>query len=322
VTSGTAALHVANLVLGLRAGQAVFVPSFAWPSAANMATLAGARVVFVDVLPGTYNLDPADLRRRIQECRQKNWGDPRLIVVVHEFGLAAQMDEVTALAREFSLEVVEDAACALGAAFRGVPVGKGGRMTVLSFHPRKAVTTGEGGAILTDDAELAEQCRRWRNHGQVLQEGKRDFALPGLNYRLTDLQAAIGRVQLRKLPAILERRRALAARYRTGLDGIPGFTLPRPEAGHTWQTYMGVVEEKRPRVRVLEALLARGIGAGPGSVAAHCLKLYQSRLGYRDADLPVSRLLHEQGLALPLHARMTDEDADQVIRATRDVLAS
>jgi perosamine synthetase len=321
VSSGTAALHVAALVLGIGPGQALFVPSFAWPSAPNTAARTGARVVFVDVLPGTYNLDPADLRRRLQECHRQKWGAPRLIVPVHQFGLAAEMDEVMAIASEFSTEVLEDAACALGATYRGSPVGRKGRLGVLSFHPRKAVTTGEGGAILTDDTDLAERCRQWRNHGQVLRDGKRDFVVSGLNYRLTDLQAAIGRVQLRKLPAILQRRRDLAARYRAGLDGIPGFALPQHAAEHTWQTYMAVVPQGRSRDRIQQELASRGIGAAPGSVAGHCLQVYKDTLGYREDNLPVSRLLQERGLALPLHARMTDEEADTVVRETRQVLS-
>ncbi len=170
VSSGTAALHVAYLALGIGPGDAVFIPSFAWPSAANMAKLVGATPVFVDVLPDTYNLDPEDLARRIEDCRQRGWGKPRAVVPVHEFGLAADMDAVLSVAARYSLEVIEDAACALGATYHGKPVGTLGKLGIFSFHPRKSITTGEGGAIVTNDDELAERCRQWRNHGQQLDE--------------------------------------------------------------------------------------------------------------------------------------------------------
>jgi dTDP-4-amino-4,6-dideoxygalactose transaminase len=155
VSSGTAALHVCYLTLGIGPGDLVFIPSFAWPSAANMAMAVGARPVFVDVLPDTYNIDPADLRKRIQECIEYKWGTPRAIVPVHEFGLAADIDAVLQIAEEYGMELIEDAACALGASYKGKPVGTFGKMGIFSFHPRKAITTGEGGAIVTNDDSLA-----------------------------------------------------------------------------------------------------------------------------------------------------------------------
>ncbi len=309
VSSGTAALHIAYLTLGISSGDAVFIPSFAWPSAANMAKLVGARPVFVDVLPDTYNLDINDLVRCIGQCLRHGWGKPRAVLPVHEFGLAAEMDEVLSIARKYSLEVIEDAACALGATYRGEPVGTFGKLGIFSFHPRKSITTGEGGAIVTNDDAVAERCRLWRNHGQQVEAGRREFVLPGLNYRMTEIQAAVGRVQLSKLPSILERRCALVRKYRTLLKSHPAFELPGEQREHTWQTFMPVLRESTDRSSLIRELAARGIEAGPGSVAGHLGKHFQPQ-----PALLVSERLHHRGLALPLHPQMDDTAVQQVAR--------
>jgi perosamine synthetase len=307
VSSGTSALHVSYLALELTQDDAIFIPSFAWPSAANMAVVVGARPVLVDVLPNTYNMDPEDLRRQIKLCIELNWGTPRAVVPVHEFGLAAELNSILDIAGIFNLQVIEDAACALGARYHDKPVGTFGRMGIFSFHPRKATTTGEGGAIVTNDDALAEACRMWRNHGQVIQDGQRVFREAGFNYRMTELQAAIGRVQLEKFPAILDRRRQIARQYVDQLKSCPGIRLPANHPDHTWQTFMVVLDEILPPTLVVESLARAGIGAGPGSVAAHLQHVFARRFGYQEAQLPISDQLASRGLALPLYYGMTDE---------------
>jgi perosamine synthetase len=316
VSSGTAALHLCYLALGLGPGDAVFIPSFAWPSAANMAVVVGARPVLVDVLPDTYNIDPADLRRQIRQCVAKNWGRPRVVVPVHEFGLAADLNAILDMASEFDLQVIEDAACALGAAYNHRPVGTFGCMGIFSFHPRKAVTTGEGGAIVTNVDALSEACQMWRNHGQVVHDGRRDFPQAGFNYRMTEFQAAVGQVQLAKFPAILARRRQIVEQYLAQLKGCPGISLPAASSEHTWQTFMIVLDENSEQRAVVEALAGEGIGAGPGSVAAHAQQVYGRMFGYQPADLPVSQRLASRGVALPLYSGLTDEQ----VRFCTDVL--
>lgn len=320
VSSGTAALHLCYLALGLGPGDALFIPSFAWPSAANMAIVVGARPVLVDVLPDTYNMDPADLHRRIEQCIARNWGTPRFVVPVHEFGLAADLDAVLGVAGEFGLQVIEDAACALGAAYNRKPVGTFGRMGIFSFHPRKAVTTGEGGAIVTNDDALAEACRMWRNHGQIMRGARRDFEEAGFNYRMTELQAAVGRVQLEKFPAILARRRQIVGQYLAQLKDCPGIRLPAASPEHTWQTFMVVLDENVEQRAVVETLASEGIGAGPGSVAAHSQEVYGRTLGYQPAHLPVSDGLASRGLALPLYFDLTDEQVRVSAGALRTVV--
>ncbi len=307
VSSGTAALHVCFLALGLGPGHAVYVPSFAWPSGANMARLVGAEPIFVDVLPDSYNIDPADLQLRIQQSLETGVVQPKLVVPVHEFGLAADLDAIGSLAAKYSLQMVEDAACALGATYHSKPVGGFGRLGILSFHPRKSITTGEGGAILTNDAELAERCRSWRNHGQRFAQGQRQFLFAGPNYRMTEIQAAIGRVQLAKFPQILAKRRALVAEYGEALRSCPGLQLPASHPEHTWQTYMPCLDARLDRSRIIQSLAADGIGAGPGSVAGHLALHFQPQ-----PDLPVSTKLDQSGLALPLYAGMTSDDLGRV----------
>ncbi len=319
VSSGTAALHVSYLALEIGPGDAVFIPSFAWPSAANMAMVAGARPVFVDVRADTYNIDPTDLRRQIGRCAEQGWGRPRAVVPVHEFGLAAEMDAVLQIAAEFNLEVIEDAACALGATYRGKPVGNFGRMGTLSFHPRKAITTGEGGAIVTNDDRLAEACRVWRNHGQQVIAGTRSFPVAGLNYRLTEIQAAIGRVQLQKFPSILQKRRELAAAYIEELrkDGA-AVSPPAAPPEHTWQTFMVLANDSRNPASLVERLTHSGFGAGPGAVAGHCAEVYRHRFGYKPSDLPVSARLESRGIALPLQTIMETSDARRCAALLRE----
>ena len=315
VSSGTAALHVSYLALGIGPGDAVFIPSFAWPSAANMAKLVGARPIFVDVQPRTYNIHPDDLVRRIEICLKEGTGTPRAVVPVHEFGLSADMNPVLAIAATHSLAVLEDAACALGATYHGRPVGTFGRLGTFSFHPRKSITTGEGGAIVTNDAELAERCRSWRNHGQRVTGGQRDFALPGLNYRMTEIQAALGRVQMMKFDGILQKRRSLAAGYLESLRQTKSIQLPADNPEHTWQTLMVLLGEAADRAKIVQALAREGIETGPGSVAAHVGAHFQPQTG-----LPVSERLHHQGLALPLHAGMEIEQVERVAQSVGRLL--
>lgn len=311
VSSGTAALHVGYLALGVVRGDAVFVPSFAWPSAANMAVAVGARPVFVDVLPDTYNMDPVDLHRRIEQCIDKRWGTPRVVVPVHEFGLAADMDSIMKIADEFNLCVIEDAACALGATCGGKAVGSFGKLAIFSFHPRKAITTGEGGAIVTNDDALAESCRMWRNHGLVDSRSTREFRVAGFNYRMTDIQAAIGVVQMEKLPEIVKKRREMAELYLHHLAGCVNIYLPKSDSEHTWQTFMVVLRDSVDRDAVAASMAQEHIVVAQGSVAAHCSRLYGSEYGYQPSDLPTSTRLDRKGLALPLHTFMDSSHVER-----------
>jgi perosamine synthetase len=303
VSSGTAALHVCLLALEIHQGDVVFVPSFAWPSAANVARLCGATPVLVDVLPGSYNIDPESLGRRAEQALSSGWGVPRLVMPVHQFGLPCDIEAVLEIAQRFRMDVLEDAACALGARHNGMSAGRFGRIGVFSFHPRKSITTGEGGMIVTDDEQLAQSCRCYRNHGQA---AGFEFVTIGLNYRMTEFQAALGTVQMNRLPELLRRRKELVAEYVRALASCPLLRLPDTHAEHTWQTFM-VVLNSADRDTVAATLRREyGVEAGIGSVDAHSLEMYKSQPQWQ--ALPVSASLNRSGLALPLHTGLSSED--------------
>ena len=322
VSSGTAGLHLALHVLGLGAGDEVLCPSLSFVASANAILHAGATPVFVEVEPRSFNLDPDDLER----ARTPR---TRAILVVHQLGLPADLDPILAFAERTGLAVVEDAACALGARYRGRAIGGpgGGRLAVFSFHPRKLITTGEGGAISTEDPALAERLRLLRAQGITIPETARHPAtgepleeeIPevGYNYRMTDLQAAIGLPQLARLGELLARRRALARRYDAALAGAPGIVTPLEPAGceHAFQSYMVRLEGPWSRREVMVRLLERGIATRRAVTAIHELAAYRGR---STRALPVTEAVARCGLILPLFPDLTDAEQDEVVAALLD----
>jgi perosamine synthetase len=325
VSSGTAGLHLAVLAAGIAAGDEVVTTPLTFVATANAALHAGARPVFADIDPDTLNLDPAALERRVT-------ARTRAIVPVHFAGQPCDLEAIHALAGARGLLVVEDAAHALGAEYRGRPVGALSALTVFSLHPVKHVTSGEGGMVTTDDAALAARMRRLRNHGLALEASERqargvvhaEMVELGFNYRLTDLQSALGRSQLARLDRFLARREAIAARYRAALAGVPGLRVPRVLEGgrHAWHIFPVLVDG--PRVRadrdtVVAALRAENIGAAVHYGAVYRHPHYAS-LGYRAGLCPVAEDVCARILTLPLAAGMTDGDVDDVVTATWKVL--
>ena len=292
VSSGTAALHVAVLALGLAPGDEVLVPAYTFPATANVVALSGLRPVLVDVDPVTMNLDPAKLTLGPRT---------RAVLAVHLFGRPCRMHELP------DLRVIEDAAGALGARRQGRACGSLGLAACLSFHPRKIVTTGEGGAVTTDDEHIAAEVARLRNHGwRSLADA--DMPEPGLNYRLSDILAAVGLPQLRRLDELLAARTRIADAYAERLAGLP-VTLPTADEGdvHGWQAYVIQVER---RDEVLAALRAQGIEAQIGTFALPLLHLYRDQ-GF----FPGAEHAFEHALALPLHTRLTESELDRVTEA-------
>ena len=301
VTNGTAALEVALECLDLR-GAEVLVPGLSWPSPAHAARRIGAEVALVDVDAATWNARPAGyLAARSERSRGA--------IVIDQFGAPAEVAEV---AGALGLSVVEDAACAIGSHRGGAPCGSLGTISTLSFHPRKVVTTGEGGALLTDEPALAERARWLRNHGQ---RAAGVFALPAGNLRLTEMQAAMGLVQLEKLDGILAARRALGAAYdealaARGLDVTPQAQLPGAQTNR--QTYGVRLGAAVDRDAVIAAMGEAGIECGRLSYALGTLP---SLAGARRGPQPVSEELVRSGLALPLHTRMREVDVARVVAA-------
>jgi perosamine synthetase len=323
VSSGTTALHLALHALGIGAGDEVLVPSLSFVASANAILHAGATPVFVEVERRSFNLDPADLERALGPRS-------RAILVVHQLGLPAELDPILELAARSGLAVIEDAACALGARYRGRPIGGpgGGALCVFSFHPRKVITTGEGGALATEDGAFAERLRLLRAQGISIPARARHASgepleeeVPevGYNYRMTDLQAAIGLPQLRRLPALLARRRALAARYDAALARLPGIVTPLEPDGceHAYQSYMVLLEGPWPRREVMVRMLDQGIATRRAVTAIHELAAYQGRA---TRPLPVTEEIARRGLILPLFPDLAEAEQDEVVAALASAL--
>lgn len=299
VSSGTAALHLALVALGIGADDAVLVPDFTFPATVNVVELVGARPILVDVDLHSYNITLENIQAAIDKWQ----GTEKLkaIIPVHEFGCPADMDKIMAIAREHNLVVIEDAACGLGATYQGQKVGTFGHAGCFSFHPRKAITTGEGGAIATDDAELAAKLRIWRNHGILKADQGVKFILPGFNYRLTNFQAAMGRTQLAKFDRWLQVRSTLQQLYRKELTDTK-MLIPYELIGHAWQTFMVVLPKDVERKEIIARLKEIGIETNLGAQAIHCQPYYQQKYPKMCSSHQENNAtwLYTHGLALPL----------------------
>jgi dTDP-4-amino-4,6-dideoxygalactose transaminase len=295
VSSGTAALHLAVLALGIGEGDEVLVPAYTFPATANVVALAGGHPVLVDVDPVTMNIDPEDAARRVT-ARTK------AVLAVHLFGRPARLEELP------DVPVLEDAAGALGATHRDRPCGSLGLLACFSFHPRKIVTTGEGGAVTTNDELLDERVRSLRHHGWSPSSGYDDMPAPAFNYRLSDVLAALGIPQLRRLDELLAARERIAAGYAERLAHLD-VVLPTADPGdrHGWQAYVLQVDR---RDEVMAALRAQGIGCQIGTYALQRLGAYADQGPFPGADAAF-----ERALALPLHGRLTDGELDRVADA-------
>lgn len=317
VSSGTAALHVALLALDIGPGDAVVVPDFTFPATANVVAMVGAKPVIVDVDPGTYTLSVKKF-----EAVVKAWRGPqrlKAVMPVHEFGCPAEMEAIQRIAKAHGLFVVEDAACALGATYRGRMVGTLGDIGCFSFHPRKTLTTGEGGALATNDAEMARRFRRLRNHGMERTPEGMQFFEPATNYRLTNFQAALGRRQLPHLDGWIRARRELARLYHARLLPLQEaglVSLPSLVAGHSWQTFMVVLSPALDRAAVLSGLKERGIEANLGAQSLSAIRIY----GAAQGETTVGPMLYQRGLALPFYEKLTVSDLSAIADALTQCL--
>ena len=318
-SSGTAALHLALLASGIGPGHAVLVPDFTFPATANVVELVGARPVLVDVERGTYVCSPAAYRAALAAWTGPE--RPAAIMPVHEFGCPADMAGIMALAGEFKLTVIEDAACAIGTRCAGRMAGTLGHLGCFSFHPRKTLTTGEGGAVVTRDAELDTRVRLLRSHGMQPGPAGLSFLAAGLNYRMTNFQAALGRTQMAALPGWIERRRELALVYDRALAHLP-VQRPVQAEGHSWQTYMVVLPESARRAAMIAALRERGIESNLGAQGLHELDYYRAKYPDMCASLSggVAEMLYRRGLALPLHPRLSEADVRCIAQAVSECL--
>jgi dTDP-4-amino-4,6-dideoxygalactose transaminase len=314
-TSATTALHLSLVAAGIGPGDEVLVPDFTFPATANVVVQQGALPVLVDIDLDTFAMDPDDLSHRITPRT-------RAVMPVHPFGLPADMQPILAAAERHNLAVIEDAACALGATYHGRQTGSFGLAGCFSFHPRKSITTGEGGMITTSDDALAERIRLLRSHGGVREGGRFRFEAAGFNYRLSDILAAVGVAQMRKLDAFLAARRRVAGWYDRALEGNAGVRRPIVPAGstHTYQSYVVLLDESIDRDAVIAALRADGIETTLGTYALHAQPFFAREYGLRPGDRPASHRAFTGSLALPLHGGMVETEAGEVVAALRAAL--
>jgi perosamine synthetase len=325
-TSCTTALHLILAAMGIGPGDEVIVPAFTWVATANVVIYCGGTPVFADVNKETFNIDPVDVARRVTPRT-------KAVIAVHLFGLCT---DIPALRRLLPPEVaiIEDAACASGASLNGVAAGGLGDAAAFSFHPRKSITTGEGGMVTTNNAGLATTVDQLRNHGASISEEQRhhgprpyllaEFNLLGFNYRMTDLQGAVGLVQLGKLDKFIAERQHWAEYYREKLQDIRWLRVPVfPSNGnHAWQAFVTYVDPETapmPRNDIMERLQSQGISTRPGTHAVHMLGYYRKRFGLTSEQFPGARDCNDNTMAIPLHNRMTAEDYGHVVDALKAI---
>ncbi len=325
VTSATTALHLALVAIGVKPGDEVIVPAFTWISTANVVLYCGAKVVFVDVDRRTFNIDVKDLQSKITDRT-------KAIIPVHLFGLCSDIDEIKKIVKD--IPIIEDGACAAGASYKGRPAGSLGTIGCFSFHPRKSITTGEGGMITTNDDKLAELLSSLRNHGASISEEERhngskpyilpDFNLLGFNYRMTDLQASVGIVQLNKLTKFIEERNKWAEYYTKQFEEIDWIITPSYNENykHGWQSYVLYIDESKSpltRNKLMEKLQDLGVSTRPGTHAPHMLHFYAQKYNIKPDDFPGAKDCNNYSMSIPLFNKMKIEDYEYVVNCINSI---
>jgi perosamine synthetase len=316
VSSGTAALHLALVALGIGRGDEVVVPDFTHPATGHVVLHQGAHPVLADVDPITYNLDAGALRRALTSRT-------RLVIAVDLFGLPAAYPEFEELLEPRGIPILCDAACSLGAELSGEPPARRGHAAIFSFHPRKILTTGEGGMVVTNDDALATRLRRLRNHGLERHGVQPSFLEAGFNYRMSDILAVLGSAQLPHLTKIVDRRNDLAGLLNARLEPLEGIRTPAaPEEGvrSTFQAYVAVLHEDVHRERFIAALAERGVESTIGTYALHAQPSFRGVCGTTPGDVPNSWMLARQTVALPLHPGLSEDDILWIADAVSDAL--
>jgi dTDP-4-amino-4,6-dideoxygalactose transaminase len=314
VNSGTSALHASLLALDIKPGDEVIVPAFTFVATTNVVLLCGAKPVFVDVTLDTYSIDPEKVDRAIT-ARTK------AILPVHLYGHPADMNPLLELARQHHLAVIEDCAQAHGAQYRGRQVGTLGDAGCFSLYPSKVITTGEGGLITTNNDQLAERLRRIRTHGETKPY---EFVELGHNYRMPEIEAAIGIEQMKRLPGFLAERRKNAIYLSKELDDVRGIVLPTeaPWATHNWYLFTIRIVAPRRRDTVLKALQAANIGATVYyEVPLHLTPMYRKRYGFKEGSMPKSEQAAREVVSLPCHPALTKEELAWIVHQAHKILA-
>ena len=323
VSSCTTALHLSLEVAGVKAGDEVICPSMSFVATANSIRYVGADPVFAEVGPD-FNLDPDDAERKITD-------KTKAILLVHQIGMPANIDRFQALCDQHNLVLIEDGACAIGSSYNGKMIGSHSDLCNFSFHPRKVITTGDGGMITTNREDYYERMKSLRHHGMSVSDRVRhqakkvvfeDYMEVGYNYRLTDIQASVGIIQLQRLPEIVEKRREIAYRYNAAFGALKSVIIPQELEGTTsnFQSYALLMTPETPISRddLMQALLDQGISTRRGIMSAHRTKAYRDLYG--TISLTETERLEDQSFLLPLYDRMTEEEIEMVIEQTTSLL--
>lgn len=318
VSSGTAALHLACLALGIGPGDTVLVPAFSFPATANAVAMAGARICFVDVEYDTYCISERTVKESLASLKSEDRDQLKAIIPVHEFGYPAPVTAIQGLLSDLGVSVIEDAACALGASLGGKPVGTLGDVGCFSFHPRKTVTTGEGGVVISSREVILNRIERLKNHGISIDGQSVEFLEPGLNYRLPDINAALAIGQLDKLASWISQRRELAKIYKQRLAGIDEITPPRLTEGHSWQTFMVLLDEKVDQKQIVYDMRELGIEVNIGAYAIPNLSAYRNNLS--ENRFQNATKLHLHGLALPFCEQYDEDTVKKVVSGIKACL--
>jgi len=309
VSSCTAALHLSLLALDLVPGDEVIVPAFSFPATVNVVELVGATPIFVDISMDDFCIDPDKIEKKITV-------KTKAIIPVHEFGQSADIEKIVGIAKKYKLKIIEDAACALGSEFNGKKVGTFGDVGCFSFHPRKAITTGEGGLIITNNNVLSRRISNLRNHGIEIRNNKIDFIVPGFNYRMTDFQAALGNDQLTSINEIIANRINLSKQYDAVLKPFEWIKTPCifKDRKMVYQTYHIMLDESIKRDHLIERLKKYGIETNIGAYALNCISYYKNKYNLKDNDFPNAVSAYRNGLALPIGMHISVEEIHTITK--------
>ena len=321
-SSGTAALHAAYAAAGIGPGDEVITTPMTFAATANAIVYCGGKPVFADIQEDTLNINPEEIKKKITKRT-------KALAPVDFAGHPAELDSIKKIAREHNLFVIEDAAHALGSEYNGKKVGSFSDMTIFSFHPVKAITTGEGGMIVTERKDFYERLMAFRNHGIIKKPGKGpwyyEIQTPGYNFRLTDMQCALGLSQFKKLDKFVQRRREIVRQYNQAFRNVPGLMLPiekayAKSAYHLYPIRLRLELLKTGRRKIFEALREKGLGVQVHYIPLHLHPFYKKTFGYKKGDFPNAERYYERTISIPLFPGMTHAQARYVIKTIRTIL--
>lgn len=309
VSSATAALHLALMALNIGKGDTVIVSAFTFPATANVVEATGAEIILCDVELESYVVTPDSINKVIEDNKSKNI---KAIIVVHEFGYPAEIQQIAEIAKKHNIYLIEDAACAFGTIANDYAPGYYSDMACYSFHPRKAITSGEGGLVLSMNKQHIEKINCLRNHGIEYANGAMDFIYAGLNYRMTDFQAALLIGQLSRFDTELAKRKKLAIQYNELLKDEKKITLPKYHKNHSWQTFMIVLNGEINRTQIIEKLAEKGVQSNLGAQALNCLTYYKTKYEFDNGSAPNASYLFKNGLAIPLYGKLDEKNIQNI----------